>query len=86
MVPNDGLVASASTKPSDWCGRPGTVRELQEVAFGHIVVEDPVSCDVSSSLLCVDQLRGRWSPREVGGRACPIVYGRTQSSITPGAQ
>lgn len=44
----------------------GTQRDLQEVAFGHIVVEDPNLCDICNALLGIDQLRSGWSPREAG--------------------
>ena len=75
----DGFVP-APPRPCDWCGRPGTVRDLQEVAFGHIVVEDPTLCDICSALLCVDQLRGGWSPREAGVDLALEIIGSQQQN------
>jgi hypothetical protein len=78
MATHDEFTPDPCTSPCDWCGRPGTVRALQEVAFGHIVVQDPVLCNVCNALLCIDQLRGGWSPREAGVDLALEIIGSQQ--------
>jgi hypothetical protein len=80
MVAFEGSISSMS--PCDWCGRPGTVHHVQVFAFGHVVVEDPLLCNVCNALLCIDQLRGGWSPREAGvDLALEIIASQQQNNL-----
>ncbi len=45
-------------------------------------MEDPVLCNVCNALLCIDQLRGGWSPREAGvDLALEIIGSQQQDNL-----
>lgn len=46
----------ASRRPPPLRREARGLRQLQEIAFGRIVVEDPLLCDVCKALLCIDQI------------------------------